>query len=73
MGLAHTLGITKIHKPLLQKVNKDKKSAEDLRKGGKGDTHGMRLYSLEEQRAFLGLYYVLSMQVKYFTDSVDRR
>lgn len=61
LGIAHTLGITKTPLPVLRKLDKDKKPAEDIRKGGKGDTHGMRLHSKEEQRAYLGLYYVLSM------------
>lgn len=61
LGLAHTLGITKIPLPTLQRMGRDKKSAEDIRKGGKGDTRRTKPHSLEEQRAYLGLYSILSM------------
>ena len=60
LGLAHTLNITKIPLPVLKRVGKDKIAAEDIRKGGKGDAHGMREHNLEEMRAYLGLYLVVS-------------
>lgn len=64
LGCAHTLGITKAPPSVMRQLGRAKPSSdllEDVQAEKKPKLVARDEHSLEEQRAFLGVYFILTM------------